>query len=717
MYRKSTLKTCALSLAIAIGTGAAIAQEKSSEAAAKNVYEMSLEELMNVPIQSASKKSETLFDAPLSSFTVTKADIEKSGVTSIMEALRLSPGVIVREQTNGTYDIHIRGFDNLLRYTQQPYTKSNATTLVMIDNRPVFNHNAGGTFWETLPVDIHDVERIEIVRGPAAPMFGPNAVTGVINIITRRNTEAGSYATASVQYGSQNSLIANGSVGRNFGKKFSFIVSGNHQNRQRFDSEYYQIPTGKFVEASKLVENPGVLFPNPTRSMNKRGGNAFLSYNPAQRVSLDLSLGLQQSEAQKIFIGVLNTTLFNTNLSDTKYANLLAKVHGIQVRSSFVGGHENIGVGTATSEYDYRNFDINAEYDIKIGGKHTLTPGISYQSVAYSDEKYTVEKSLTSGLLNGSRKINTLAGFVQGDLNLTDQWRILAAVRADRFSSPDKFRLAYEVATTYKIAGKHLLRMAVTRSNSGSFVANNFLDVRLAVNPFLTVYQQGNPDLNLLTVQMYEAGYRVQLTKSLQLDMDVFHQTANNLSALVLTGFAPTPPFPPFTPQNIRFEDIPTKAVQIGVTFSLNYIPNDRLHIRPFVTVQRTRTTDLPAEFLSLSLNPALPYLSGEHKNTPSVYGGYFINYRIAKRLDLNLNGYHFSRHNQYDVSDRTGEGEQGVIKGKFLLNAKVNYAITPQLSVFASVRNALNNNSREFFGADRIGGLYLGGIAFRLKP
>ena len=70
---------------------------------------------MNIPIQSASKKKETLFDAPLSSYTISAAEIERSGANSIPEALRLAPGVIVREQTNGVYDVSIRGLDNLTR--------------------------------------------------------------------------------------------------------------------------------------------------------------------------------------------------------------------------------------------------------------------------------------------------------------------------------------------------------------------------------------------------------------------------------------------------------------------------------------------------------------------------------------------------------------------------------------------------------------------------
>src|SRR5688572_26445010 len=88
------------------------AQEQAKEEV--DLYSLSLEELMNIPIESVSKKTETLFDAPLSSYTIRRADIDRSGATSIVEALRLAPGIIVREQTNGVYDVHIRGFDNIL---------------------------------------------------------------------------------------------------------------------------------------------------------------------------------------------------------------------------------------------------------------------------------------------------------------------------------------------------------------------------------------------------------------------------------------------------------------------------------------------------------------------------------------------------------------------------------------------------------------------------
>src|SRR5688572_8703442 len=98
----------------------AFSQEQKPE---EDLYTLSLEELMNVPINSASKKDETLFDAPLSSYTITRSDIDKAGSTSIMEALKLAPGVIVREQANGMYDIHIRGMENLARTNEGTFLK------------------------------------------------------------------------------------------------------------------------------------------------------------------------------------------------------------------------------------------------------------------------------------------------------------------------------------------------------------------------------------------------------------------------------------------------------------------------------------------------------------------------------------------------------------------------------------------------------------------
>ena len=157
---------------------------KDTSTVVNTFIEMNLEDLMNVKIVSASREAEKSFDAPLTSCVITRQEMNNMGVTSIPDALRICPGIIVREVANGSYDVSIRGgIDGLPSYQFQ---NVNTTILAMIDNRPVFSAFQGGTFWQNLPVEIADVERIEVVYGPNSPMYGPNAVSGVINIITKK---------------------------------------------------------------------------------------------------------------------------------------------------------------------------------------------------------------------------------------------------------------------------------------------------------------------------------------------------------------------------------------------------------------------------------------------------------------------------------------------------------------------------------------------------
>lgn len=686
-------------------------QAQEQQAEQKDLTDLSLEELMNIPINSASKKNETLFDAPLSSYTITRAEIERAGSTSIMEALRLAPGLIVREQTNGVYDIHIRGFDNILR-TAGDYSKGNLITLVMIDNRPVFNHNLGGTFWEALPVDLNDVERIEIVRGPSAPLFGPNAVSGVINIITRKAEENKTLVSASVMAGTPAATIANASIGKNTGK-WNLMASGNFQNRDRFSSDFYENSTGTFVKGTALTNQFDTYYSNPNRAMNKWGANGFVGYKASEKVSFDLSLGMQSSQVMKNFVGG-NNTKFTTNETKSGYANLAVKAGDLSIRASYLQGNDNLNVGNLPNQYDFKVATADAEYAIKVGEKAIITPGISVQSVNFNDNDYQQDGSNPKGgYLNGDASINTLAGFIRTDINLTKQWRVLAAVRADKFSSPDKTYAAYEFASTYKLNDNNIVRVAVTRSNSGSFIGYNYLNVvQPTPVPGINGSQQGNTNMKLFTINMVEVGYRVKASSKLQFDLDLFHQKAENFTAVLGDEFNATLN----SVIGYGFYNVPTTATQNGATLSINYVPSEKIQFKPFVTVQSTKTTDLPSSFASPALDPTVTYSSSTHKNTPSFYGGYYLNYKLNRKINFNVNGYYFAAHRQYDDSDLAATGTVGDIEGKVLVSAKVNWHITPQFSLFVNGRNALNNKSREYFGTDRLSGLYLIGASFALN-
>ncbi len=358
-------------------------------------------------------------------------------------------------------------------------------------------------------------------------------------------------------------------------------------------------------------------------------------------------------------------------------------------------------------EYDYWVADAIAEYDIKLGTNYAITPGVSIQSAEFDDTDYVNLNDGDVGYFNSSNKINTTAGFLRADLNFSKKFRVIAGVRVDKFSTPDDADLAYEFASTYKINENNLVRAAITRSNSGSFLGYNHLNIGGLV--------VGNENLDIFTLDMLELGYRLQLTKNLQFDIDAFRQTADNLTAILQTN------------TNQEFQNILTTATQTGVTLSVNFVPNDKIQFKPFVTLQMTETEDLPSVYLdpafAQSIGMPVAYGDSEHRYTPGSYGGFYFNFRATQKLNVNLNGYYFSKQTNYDASydaenpdANPAQYEEGQISAKFLLNAKVSYEIVKGLNGFVSARNCFGSSSREFYGSEKTKGLFLVGLSYRMN-
>src|SRR5690242_7779121 len=143
-------------------------------AATPDITELSLEQLTNVVVTSVSRREERLVDAPASIFVITAEDIRRSGATSIPEALRLAPNLQVARADNNQYAISARGYNNVLANKM----------LVLLDGRTLYTPLFSGVFWEAQDFAMDDIDRIEVISGPGATLWGANAVNGVINIIT-----------------------------------------------------------------------------------------------------------------------------------------------------------------------------------------------------------------------------------------------------------------------------------------------------------------------------------------------------------------------------------------------------------------------------------------------------------------------------------------------------------------------------------------------------
>ncbi|MDZ7776884.1 MAG: TonB-dependent receptor plug domain-containing protein [Bacteroidales bacterium] len=211
---------------------------------------------------------------------------------NIPEALRLAPGIIVRQKTNGNYDVHIRGNDNVPpgKYL---FDSENTISLVMIDNRPVYNNFQGGIFWEALPIDIEDIKKIEMVTGQAPALYGPNAVTGAINIITIKPGAEELQIHSDVQYGNANTRKAYVSVNKDLTQRLSARLSANYQQRDRFQDEYLNFSDYEYYPSDSLpgiISNAPERYEDPMLAINNQG----LTLPPAMITTRNCSSILQQ---------------------------------------------------------------------------------------------------------------------------------------------------------------------------------------------------------------------------------------------------------------------------------------------------------------------------------------------------------------------------------------------------------------------------------------
>ena len=168
------LRTMTVPLALILA-----AEPKASAQDLDELTELSLEELLDIKVTTVSRASESVLRAPAAVYVITNEDIRRSGVRNLPDALRLAPGVEVAKIENNSWAISVRGFNELF---------SNKL-LVLVDGRSVYTPLFSGVYWDLHNPVLEDVDRIEVIRGPGASLWGSNAVNGIINIITKSSAD------------------------------------------------------------------------------------------------------------------------------------------------------------------------------------------------------------------------------------------------------------------------------------------------------------------------------------------------------------------------------------------------------------------------------------------------------------------------------------------------------------------------------------------------
>ncbi|TRW94898.1 TonB-dependent receptor [Candidatus Methylobacter oryzae] len=169
------LKLCLSALLLSLNCHAEN-QQSIDTLTSEDLLAMSLEQVMALSITtSVSKKEQNVKDSAAAVFVISAEDIRRSGATNIPEALRMAPGLQVARVNASQWAVTIRGLND----------RAANKLLVLMDGRTLFFPGFSGTLWETLDMLMENIERIEVIRGPGATLWGANAVNGVINIISK----------------------------------------------------------------------------------------------------------------------------------------------------------------------------------------------------------------------------------------------------------------------------------------------------------------------------------------------------------------------------------------------------------------------------------------------------------------------------------------------------------------------------------------------------
>ncbi|WDE95658.1 TonB-dependent receptor [Lentisphaera profundi] len=461
----------------------------------EDLDELDLESLMNIEVTSVSKTAENSFTAASAIYVITQQEIARKGALNIAEALRGTPGVQVSRRTNNTWEVSIRGFDNL--YSNK--------LLVLIDGRSVYSPIFSGTYWEFTNYPVADIERIEVIRGPGATVWGSNAVNGVINITTKsaKDTKGG---LAKVDYGEYNeSYYLRYGEALDEDEKLHLRIYGQLQKYQELE--------------------PGIHLKNTHENddWDHLQGGFHLDFDVTSKDTLTVSSDIYHSDFTNYNALVINdfyedggATGYNLTLKHTREFNSKEKWNTLLY-------------------YDYHNIEQDVTLDSTV---HAWNFETDYHFSPWKNHEMTIGAGVRAYRSKAKDKTGQLVFFPEDEttINYTlfvqdkitlqpDRWTLTLGSKFEKNDYTDyEYQPSARIAftpnrkNTYWAAVSHAVRTP-SRYEHGS---NIFYGAAI-----------GNNDVDSENLTAYELGHRILINEKLSFDTTVFY---NDYSDLVTTN-------------------------------------------------------------------------------------------------------------------------------------------------------------------------------------
>ncbi|OWK27853.1 TonB-dependent receptor plug domain-containing protein [Sphingomonas mucosissima] len=486
-----------------------------------SLLDMSLEDLLSLESTSVAKKRQRVQDSAAAVYVITQEDIRRSAASSIPELLRQVPGVEVGVQQNGGYAISIRGFNSRLANS----------LLVMVDGRSIYVSTLSGTFWDQLMIPLGDLERIEVVRGPGATLWGANAVNGVINIITKHSAATlGASADARVSTRRQEASL---SWGDRLTETLSYRL---HANWRREKGPQYA--DGSDLARRWIGKDAGLRVdwePDTANAVTLQGGYGDGRFDaPFNFISADY--------LEPGYVQVQTENDFNAWNVLGRWTHQSSKNLDLSLQATF----DQVG----RSEFDglrlhWQQAAIDAGLRWKASDRHELNMGVGTR----------IMRDTLSGcsvFYCPSRPKNTdrwVSGYIQDDITLVpDRLRLTIGTKVEDnnftgFEIQPSARLFFRASPSVALWGG-VSRAVRTPSR---FERDAVMSITVMLpgepqNPFpLPLYGRyyGQPTRAAEELLAWEAGTRVQLPHGWALDVAGYYNDYQKIGAVRLLGTAP----------------------------------------------------------------------------------------------------------------------------------------------------------------------------------
>ncbi|MBZ5728476.1 MAG: TonB-dependent receptor plug domain-containing protein [Acidobacteriia bacterium] len=519
--------------------------------------EASLEQLLNTEVTSVSKKEQKLSRTAAAVFVIGQDDIRRSGATSLPDLLRMAPGVDVAQIDANAWAITIRGFNS--RYSNK--------VLVLIDGRSVYTPSFSGVDWDHLDMPLEDIERIEVIRGPGASVWGANAVNGVINIITKnaKATRGGLVSAAADSHGGTDGLVRYGGVvpaGSGDGAawrafaKYSRIAGMPLPDGSPGGDAWSRVHGGFRsdwdISPYDSLTLEGDLFSNDSGQSRHRWFYPT-NFDPPFRQDVDAAGGSLLARWDHTFAGGANTSL-----------------------QAYYDTYRRNDMGEPEIQ---RTMDLDFQDHFAAGDRHDIVWGLG-------------ARSLTSGLPPGYevaltppiKTVPLFSAFFQDEVRVAHALWLTLGSKVEHnaytgFEYEPNVRLAW--APTYRqtfwAAASRAIRQP-SREETG--VDIDLLELPVAPGLLAVTRLQGNPHIQSEELRDYEAGYRTQWTRRVSLDLTTFLSFYRHLG----TEETAAPVFVPGLPPHL---DIALtvgnkgRSVNYGGEAALNLSVTSRWRISP----------------------------------------------------------------------------------------------------------------------------------------